>query len=48
MIRHCERDKRDLRALEVEMERFQGELNAAKEERQSKVQEGMELVKGPS
>ena len=48
MIRHSERDKRDLRALEVEMARLQGQLNAVKEERDAKVQEGMELVRGPS
>ena len=48
MIRHSERDKRDLRALEVEMARLQEQLNAVKEERDAKVQEGMELVRGPS
>ena len=44
MISHSERDKRDLRALESEMERLEGELSAVRQERQAKVQEGMELV----
>ncbi len=45
VFRHSERDKRDLRGLEGELDRVQKELKAVQEERERKAAEGMEMVK---
>jgi len=41
---HSDRAKRDLKGLEIEMERVQMELRAAQEEREKNAREGAELV----